>query len=108
MAAAYASPLRVKSYARISGIPADYAARTQDRRSRPGGTTGRLGPARGIRDVASPDRSTHGHPRQTRVRPGAAAAGGAPPRGRAGGVREAIARGVIGFDAVKHLVLCRI
>src|SRR5271155_2095033 len=24
------------------------------------------------------------------------------------GVREAIARGVIGFDAVKHLVLCRI
>jgi hypothetical protein len=23
-------------------------------------------------------------------------------------VREAIARGVIGFDAVKHLVLCRI
>src|SRR5437660_4979964 len=59
-------------------------ARTQDRRSRPGGTTGRLGPARGIRDVASPDRSTHGHSRQTRVRPGAAAAGGVPPRGRAG------------------------
>jgi hypothetical protein len=25
-----------------------------------------------------------------------------------GAVREAIARGVIGFDAVKHLVLCRI
>jgi hypothetical protein len=24
------------------------------------------------------------------------------------GVKEAIARGVIGFDAVKHLVLCRI
>ena len=24
------------------------------------------------------------------------------------GVREAIARGVIGFDAVKHLMLCRI
>ena len=24
------------------------------------------------------------------------------------GVREAIVRGVIGFDAVKHLVLCRI
>jgi hypothetical protein len=24
------------------------------------------------------------------------------------GVREAIARGAIGFDAVKHLVLCRI
>jgi hypothetical protein len=24
------------------------------------------------------------------------------------GVREAIARGVIGFDAIKHLVLCRI
>ena len=24
------------------------------------------------------------------------------------GIREAIARGVIGFDAVKHLVLCRI
>jgi hypothetical protein len=24
------------------------------------------------------------------------------------GVRDAIARGVIGFDAVKHLVLCRI
>ena len=24
------------------------------------------------------------------------------------GVREAIARGVIGFDAVKHLVLCQI
>ena len=26
----------------------------------------------------------------------------------AAGVREAIERGVIGFDAVKHLVLCRI
>ena len=25
-----------------------------------------------------------------------------------GGIREAIARGTIGFDAVKHLVLCRI
>ena len=24
------------------------------------------------------------------------------------GIRDAIARGVIGFDAVKHLVLCRI
>jgi hypothetical protein len=24
------------------------------------------------------------------------------------GVRDAIARGVIGFDAIKHLVLCRI
>ena len=24
------------------------------------------------------------------------------------GIKEAIARGVIGFDAVKHLVLCRI
>jgi hypothetical protein len=24
------------------------------------------------------------------------------------GVREAMARGVIGFDAVKHLVLCRV
>jgi hypothetical protein len=24
------------------------------------------------------------------------------------GIREVIARGVIGFDAVKHLVLCRI
>ena len=24
------------------------------------------------------------------------------------GIREAIVRGVIGFDAVKHLVLCRI
>jgi hypothetical protein len=24
------------------------------------------------------------------------------------GVKEAIARGAIGFDAVKHLVLCRI
>ena len=28
--------------------------------------------------------------------------------GMLAGVREAIARGVIGFDAVKHLVLCRI
>jgi len=26
----------------------------------------------------------------------------------AAGVRDAIARGVIGFDAVKHLLLCRI
>jgi len=26
----------------------------------------------------------------------------------AAGVREAIARGVIGFDAVKHLLLCRV
>jgi hypothetical protein len=26
----------------------------------------------------------------------------------AAGVRDAIARGAIGFDAVKHLVLCRI
>ena len=38
-----------------------------------------------------------------------AAAGGIPrPEDVLAGVREAIARGAIGFDAVKHLVLCRI
>ena len=58
--------------------------------------------------AASPDRGPHGQARQTRVRPGPAAAGGLPPRDVLAGVREAIARGAIGFDAVKHLVLCRI
>jgi len=43
------------------------------------GTTGRVGPARGIRHTASLDRGAHGQTRQTRVRPGAAAAGGVPP-----------------------------
>ncbi len=37
--------------------------------------------------------------------PGAAAAGSLPPRDVLAGIREAIARGAIGFDAVKHLVL---
>jgi hypothetical protein len=46
--------------------------------------------------------------RQTGVRPGLAVAGGVPPEDVLAGVRGAIARGVIGFDAVKHLVLCRI
>jgi hypothetical protein len=31
-----------------------------------------------------------------------------PPGDVEAGIRSAIARGVIGFDAVKHLVLCRI
>jgi len=66
------------------------------------------GTCRGIRHAAPPDRGPHGQTRQTRVRPGAAAAGVFRPEDVVAGVREAIARGVIGFDAGQHLVLCRI
>ncbi len=64
----------------------------------------------GIRHAASPgSKPSHGQARQTGVRPGL---GGcwrySAPRTCWRGVREAIARGAIGFDAVKHLVLCRI
>jgi hypothetical protein len=60
------------------------SARTQNRRSRPGGAAGWLGPARGIRHPALPARGAPGQARQTRVRPDPAPARGLPPRGRAG------------------------
>ena len=58
------------------------AARAEDRRPRPGGAAGRLGPARGVRHAAPPARGPHGQARQARVRPGPAAAGDLPARGR--------------------------
>ena len=69
---------------------------------------GRLATAGGVRNVAPAAGSAHGQARQARVRAGAAPDGGVPDRGGHRSHRDAIARGAIGFDAVKHLVLCRI
>ena len=85
------------------------AARAEGRRPRPGGAAGRLGSARRVRHRCA----------GSWRRAWASAANGSSSRScdcwRAfrrddvvAGVSEAMARGAIGFDAVKHLVLCRI
>ena len=70
--------------------------------------TSRLGTARRVHHPAPSARGPHGQARQAGVRPGPALAGVFRLDDVLAGVREAIARAVIGFDAVKHLVLCRI
>ena len=64
--------------------------------------------ARGVHDAAPPAGGAHEQTGQTRVCAGAAVDGGVRGRGCRGRRARAIERGAIGFDAVKHLVLCRI
>src|SRR6266852_4451049 len=78
---------------RAAALPG--ADRAEDQRAGPGCAAGRLAVAGGVRHAAASSGSPDRQAGQARVRAGAA-------------VGDAIARGAIGFDAVKHLVLCRI
>jgi len=80
----------------------------EDRCTRSGRATRRLELARRVRDAAAFARSPVGQVGQRRVRPGIAPARGVPHRRCIGRCERSDRRGVLGFDAVKHLVLCRI
>src|SRR5271169_4421385 len=91
---------------RAAALPG--ADRAEDQRARPGCAVGRLAVAGGVHDAAASPGSSDGQTGKREFvqvlrlmevfRADEVAAA----------VRDAIARGAIGFDAVKHLVLCRI
>ena len=70
------------------------------------GTRNRL--ARTGRNPAPSPGGAHGQGRQAGIRPGPSACGDLRSRGENGAVKDALRLGAIGYDAVKHLVLCRI
>ena len=73
-----ASPLLRARGLRLRAAALPGAARAEDRRARPGGAAGRLGPAGGVRHAAPAAGGPDGQARQARVRAGSAAAGGLP------------------------------
>ena len=80
----------------------------QNRRSGPGGTTCRMGSSRGVRQAAASSGVEDGQAGQAGVRAGAQALETFPDDEVHAAVQDAISRGATGYDAVKHLLLCRI
>src|SRR4051794_24525292 len=67
-----------------------------------------MGPARGVRDAPPPARGPDGQGRQGEYVQVLRLAETFPLEDVHAAAREALRLGAIGFDAVKHLVLCRI